>query len=187
MQLKQLFNEDDAVSPVIGVILMVAITVILAAVIATFVLGLGEQVSDTAPQASFNFDYNETQPEAGAQDSFNVFVKDTGGTPSNPAGNVSKSSVEGTLNIQHSNGPNIDLELLGATGSSAQLLDGSGNEVGNLPDYSGFDNSTLSGDTISAGQSVDIFIADDDTITLVWTSDDGSTSATLQTFEGPDA
>lgn len=56
MQLKQLYADDDrAVSPVIGVILMVAITVILAAVIATFVLGLGESVSDTAPQASFDF------------------------------------------------------------------------------------------------------------------------------------
>jgi FlaG/FlaF family flagellin (archaellin) len=36
---------------------MVAITVILAAVIGTFVLGLGDQVQDTAPQASFNFDF----------------------------------------------------------------------------------------------------------------------------------
>ena len=54
MKLKTfLFDEDRGVSPVIGVILMVAITVILAAVIATFVLGLGEQISDTAPQASF--------------------------------------------------------------------------------------------------------------------------------------
>ena len=53
MQLKQFITGDDrAVSPVIGVILMVAITVILAAVIGTFVLGLGGQVSETAPQAS---------------------------------------------------------------------------------------------------------------------------------------
>jgi len=37
---------------------MVAITVILAAVIATFVLGLGDQVSNTAPQASFSTDYD---------------------------------------------------------------------------------------------------------------------------------
>ncbi|WP_436902361.1 type IV pilin [Halovenus halobia] len=36
-----MFDDDSAVSPVIGVILMVAITVILAAVIASFVLGLG--------------------------------------------------------------------------------------------------------------------------------------------------
>ncbi|WP_276247914.1 type IV pilin N-terminal domain-containing protein [Haladaptatus sp. YSMS36] len=60
MQLKQLFTEEDAVSPVIGVILMVAITVILAAVIGTFVLGLGDQVGNSAPQASFTFDYSGT-------------------------------------------------------------------------------------------------------------------------------
>ena len=41
MRLRQLFTDDDAVSPVIGVILMVAITVILAAVIGAFVLGFG--------------------------------------------------------------------------------------------------------------------------------------------------
>jgi len=58
MQLKQLLTDDRAVSPVIGVILMVAITVILAAVIGTFVLGLGDQVSENAPQASFSFDFD---------------------------------------------------------------------------------------------------------------------------------
>ncbi len=36
----KIINNDEAVSPVIGVILMVAITVILAAVIAAFVFGL---------------------------------------------------------------------------------------------------------------------------------------------------
>jgi len=36
-------KNDEAVSPVIGVILMVAITVILAAVIAAFVFGMVEQ------------------------------------------------------------------------------------------------------------------------------------------------
>lgn len=55
MRLRNFITDDDAVSPVIGVILMVAITVILAAVIATFVLGLGDAVSNTAPQASFQF------------------------------------------------------------------------------------------------------------------------------------
>jgi len=51
-------NDDDerAVSPVIGVILMVAITVILAAVIGAFVLQLGDSVSNTAPQASIGVD-----------------------------------------------------------------------------------------------------------------------------------
>ena len=42
------FNKnDEAVSPVIGVILMVAITVILAAVIAAFVFGMAGNISKT--------------------------------------------------------------------------------------------------------------------------------------------
>jgi flagellin-like protein len=60
MQIKQTLKEfvsgdDRAVSPVIGVILMVAITVILAAVIGTFVLGLGDSVQQNA-QAGVSFD-----------------------------------------------------------------------------------------------------------------------------------
>lgn len=62
MQLKQLFDDDQAVSPVIGVILMVAITVILAAVIGTFVLGLGDQVQNSAPNANFEFEYSGGGP-----------------------------------------------------------------------------------------------------------------------------
>jgi flagellin-like protein len=45
-------RENRAVSPVIGVILMVAITVILAAVIGAFVLEIGDQ-QETAPNSSF--------------------------------------------------------------------------------------------------------------------------------------
>jgi flagellin-like protein len=59
MDLKQLFTDDDAVSPVIGVILMVAITVILAAVIGAFVLNIGGN-QETAPQNQFSFEYNST-------------------------------------------------------------------------------------------------------------------------------
>jgi flagellin-like protein len=72
MDLKKLFDtEDRAVSPVIGVILMVAITVILAAVIGAFVLGLGDQASSSAPQATFDFAFedggNATIAHAGGQ------------------------------------------------------------------------------------------------------------------------
>ena len=55
MKLPNPFNSDDrAVSPVIGVILMVAITVILAAVIGTFVLGLGDSLGDNQPSAQLS-------------------------------------------------------------------------------------------------------------------------------------
>lgn len=52
------FNTDG-VSPVIGVILMVAITVILAAVIGTFVLGLADDLDQNA-QAAVTFDEEPT-------------------------------------------------------------------------------------------------------------------------------
>jgi len=52
-KIKAMLDDDRGVSPVIGVILMVAITVILAAVIGTFVLGLGDSLQQ-APQSTIN-------------------------------------------------------------------------------------------------------------------------------------
>ncbi|WP_411964180.1 type IV pilin [Haloferax sp. YSMS24] len=141
MQLKNLFTEDRAVSPVIGVILMVAITVILAAVIGTFVLGLGDQVSETAPQASFSFDYDGSE-----------------------------------LTITHESGEEIDANLVTVTGNVNVTTDGTANLW-----------ATLGNDPISAGESIVIKddtpgdgFEDGDTVRVVWTSESGSTSSTLQ-------
>lgn len=55
-------DDERAVSPVIGVILMVAITVILAAVIAAFVLDLGGSVSEEA-QAGVSIEIDQEAEE----------------------------------------------------------------------------------------------------------------------------
>jgi len=69
MHIKELLQDDGAVSPVIGVILMVAITVILAAVIASFVLGLGNSAGDAAPQFSISCDVsNDEISHTGGED-----------------------------------------------------------------------------------------------------------------------
>lgn len=53
-----LIRETRAVSPVVGVVLLIGITVILAATIATLVFGLG--VAPTvAPNVDWRFDYDE--------------------------------------------------------------------------------------------------------------------------------
>ena len=52
MDLKKIFRNDKAVSPVIGVVLMVAITVILAAAIGSSVFGQG--TAKSAPQANID-------------------------------------------------------------------------------------------------------------------------------------
>ena len=57
MDFKKLFRKDEkAVSPVIGVILMVAITVILAAAIGSSVFSKG--TAEAAPQANLNMKAN---------------------------------------------------------------------------------------------------------------------------------
>jgi flagellin-like protein len=64
---------DRAVSPVIGVILMVAVTVILAAVVGSFVLDIGQQSGEPAPQASLVVSTNPTANE--------TTIEHTGGDP----------------------------------------------------------------------------------------------------------
>ncbi|WP_096390423.1 type IV pilin [Halopenitus persicus] len=58
MNVHKLWTDDRAVSPVVGVALLIAITVILAAVIGGVVLGLGTSSAD-APQASLQFEYDD--------------------------------------------------------------------------------------------------------------------------------
>jgi len=59
MNTEAFYGGERGASPVVGVILMVAITVILASVVGTYALGSGEQVPGETPQASFSFDYDE--------------------------------------------------------------------------------------------------------------------------------
>ncbi|GAA0279369.1 type IV pilin [Halobacterium noricense] len=98
-------RDERGVSPVIGVILMVAITVILAAVIASFVLGFGDQVSQNV-QAGADISENDdgtatvTWISEGNADHLNVSV------PSGSEVNISDSltanidNVGGTATVQ---------------------------------------------------------------------------------------
>ncbi|MEY7847597.1 type IV pilin [Natrarchaeobius sp. A-rgal3] len=77
-------NDRRAVSPVIGVILMVAITVILAAVIAAFVMDLGGSIGQEA-QAGVSIDVDESDEQVrvevtslGNADHVNLTTSDTG-------------------------------------------------------------------------------------------------------------
>jgi flagellin-like protein len=89
MSLKErITTEDRAVSPVIGVILMVAITVILAAVIGTFVLGIGSSQSQNA-SAGIDYDANT--------DTVTVVSLDNADTVKCSSGGGSASSVGGTF------------------------------------------------------------------------------------------
>ncbi|WP_227133697.1 type IV pilin [Halorubellus salinus] len=104
MQLKNLFADEDAVSPVIGVILMVAITVILAAVIGAFVLGIGGS-QDQAPQASFQWSSSGTavvHSGGDALDSTNLgqsTASDGCDNPGSAPGVVSDTNIQAGENV----------------------------------------------------------------------------------------
>lgn len=59
LELRALLAEDDAVSPVIGVVLIVAITVVLAAVAGTLLFGVVDDAGGPAPTAQFEFETND--------------------------------------------------------------------------------------------------------------------------------
>jgi flagellin-like protein len=118
MNIRQLIQDDDAVSPVIGVILMVAITVILAAVIGTFVLGLGDQVQDTAPQASFNFDFQSGDV---------VITHDGGDSIQQSALSVTESDNSGTDNF-------ADSDTFSDANGDSQVSAGDSISSGDAPD-----------------------------------------------------
>jgi flagellin-like protein len=165
MNIRNLVTDDDAVSPVIGVILMVAITVILAAVIGTFVLGLGGSVQQTAPQSSFTFDFNR-----GGVTTASV-------TPNTC---IDSGSTGSLVDITHDGGDSIDPNRLFIT-------DGNTSAASGTNDWSTCGGTTTSssvaaGDTASAVQ-----MQNNSVVRLIWESQNGENTATLGKFTGPEA
>jgi flagellin-like protein len=98
-KIKQFVADKRGVSPVIGVVLMVAVVVILAAVIGAFVLGLGGNQA-AAPQASFSVNGNSIVYEGGdningANISVNGPVTDKSGSGT---GGLSPGDTVATIN-----------------------------------------------------------------------------------------
>lgn len=52
--MRALFLDDDAVTSVVGIVLMVAVAVLVASVISVFVLDIAESSTQDAPQADFS-------------------------------------------------------------------------------------------------------------------------------------
>jgi flagellin-like protein len=146
-RLKAMFDDDSAVSPVIGVILMVAITVILAAVIASFVLGLGGN-NDPAPQPSIESEtsqdtLNFSQTGGDSYDA-TVTTLDYEVTLINESGSGAEAVVSGEFNLDENNneitasGENFDAGSLYVRGidedessaGSEFSIDASGVDVG---------------------------------------------------------
>jgi archaeal type IV pilus assembly protein PilA len=110
-------KNDEAVSPVIGVILMVAITVILAAVIAAFVFGMSGNISKTKIVA-----VTAQQPDAqtitvtyqGGQDAQSFSYGNVTITPGTSCA-VTYTNASGTGSVL---GPNVGSFVTGTAGTT---------------------------------------------------------------------
>jgi len=156
MKLSNLFNDDKAVSPVIGVILMVAITVILAAVIGTFVLGLGDSVQDTSPSASY--DWNEGSEEV-------TLTHVSGQT-------LDGDRITGTAGGDEVLGDDEESSLGEVWSRNGDISSGSDVRWVNSTDGGDDEVATLDGDTLTP----------DNTLRVTWTASGGGSSSTLTTY-----
>jgi flagellin-like protein len=123
--LMKLMKNEEAVSPVIGVILMVAITVILAAVIAAFVFGMAGNISKTKVVAATASQQGATTifiTYQGGQDAVSVAtlswaIGSTTGSVGTPAVGWSTTGV-GSTGQDH-----VTVTALFTDGSSQVILD----------------------------------------------------------------
>jgi len=189
MDLKQLYEDDDAVSPVIGVILMVAITVILAAVIASFVLGLGNSATNTNPQASFSFEYEQVDENANTNWGVTTISHDGGDT-------IADNEIYVRGSGFNQSGTDVGVDVSGYSPDDTSTYDDNlkgyvNEEAGVEIDMvsAGLWNGTKSGDdsAIVSGDFVYVYAASDYELDVVYQSQEGQSSSTLQEDEGPDA
>jgi hypothetical protein len=80
------------------------------------------------------------------------------------------------LTVTHTTGASIQASLLSIRGASSNNTA----KWSDLPDVE-------ASDTVSAGDSLKIGVNDTDTVSVVWTNQEGTTSATLSEWSGPQA
>ena len=182
MELRKLLHDDDAVSPVIGVILMVAITVILAAVIASFVLGLGGEPT-VAPQVSFSFDY-ESAEGPGIDSSYDVgnltITHESGETIIAPDFVVRGDGILDVSATDYSSSGNTPSEVSGGVRFDASTGEWSSTSSNN-PLLSNQESE------MSSSQTVELAARPTYDIDLIWEPEDADESSVITSEEGPDA
>jgi flagellin-like protein len=179
MNVRTLFTDDSAVSPVIGVVLMVAITVLLAATAATFFLGIGQENTNATPQAAFSFEYaQDTETRASAPDYRTDTLKishDTGDTVT--AGNLDVA-VSGAKTYEESSDSTTGLderfrwdELDSGVGADSSVSGGTSGRV-----------NANNVDSVISSPTADGLNLDGATVKLVWDDPGSDSTFTLNSW-----
>lgn len=150
-------STDRAISPVVGVVLMVGVTITLAVVAAPIVFGAVDNFGSNAPSADFAF-YYEEDPDA-------IQIDDFDGTTAVDA--------DGLVTITYQRGDNIDpreIEIIAAHSG--------GNLLNDTP------SSTYSeGDLLRPGDDITVVANRTETVHVGWQDPLGDESALLASFD----
>jgi flagellin-like protein len=176
---------DRAVSPVVGVVMMVAITTILGATVGAFATGVATDMPDQQPMITVDVEFRNAQP--GANDTLTVTHEGGNSIPG-----YKLHFVVSDARVAESDGASDGLEIeqpnrwIDVTGVSADVSAGGSATLG-PEDFehvaSGrdvYDGVNLDGDAEYAGVQLDHA-----TVRLVWV--DGGESSVLHVWRGPKA
>jgi FlaG/FlaF family flagellin (archaellin) len=164
---------------------MVAITVILAAVIGTFVLGLGDQVQSSAPNANFQFEYEDVIYEGSGGDITvtAVTVTHNGGQDVDPDNVAIEVGGNPGYNLVDNGGDAGELDTAEAiydgtstiaTGTSTRVVFVDTNPSGGT-NYPSNDPGTSSGSFSGDADG----LTGGETVRVIWTSPNGDSSNTI--------
>ncbi|NKE34221.1 type IV pilin [Natronococcus sp. JC468] len=131
-------SEDErAVSPVIGVVLMVAVTVVLSAVIAGFVMEMGdgmEESLEATGAASFDFGADEGVMTVSLVSEGNADDWEIVGDVTDPVNEIDGAGETATLACQTSNtaaNETLESSETGTVSVTASIDDGGSTVIGN--------------------------------------------------------
>lgn len=175
-------SEDErAVSPVIGVILMVAITVILAAVIAAFVLDMGDDIGDDgAPDAVWD---SSVESSISVEEDDHDDIDITDGEVDIEDGD--SVSVEKTIaTFEHSSGDPVPAEHLTASISDHETINDVSVDTANTEELTATDVVEITAEIeVNEGdEDGDTAVAESGEITLVWDDGEGTSSISSTTI-----
>lgn len=160
MKLTALYTDEDAVTPAVGIVLMVAITVILASIIGVFSFGLGSETTPEGPNVIVAFEYDDSGHSPGDTDSWGTRYDDPSPQP------------DGLLTFTHDQGSSVPperLELVVESGTSGGPF--TATPVGTQEFY-------------DTGDELSVWVQADDTVRVVWRNPEGSKSTAVAVWDG---
>lgn len=160
----QLGRDDGAVSPVLGVILVVAISALLAATTAAFVMGDGS--GSTPPESEFRYEYSQIG-------NGNLTMVYEG------ADTVAPANIEVRADIPFRPAPGNDTGMLQGDSVKSYALDrGANGTVWNAGSVSASSEFTIVGSSSNLGNG---------TVRIVWMDPTSDRTTVLGTWTGPNA